>query len=64
MTRDAFHRLMTDPNTSTRLDSMLADNARVDADLEAARQRQRSEDIYVSAVRAWFRRTDPRSEVA
>lgn len=60
MTREAFHKLMTDSATPARLDAMLADNARVDADLEAARQRQRSEDIYVSAVRAWFRRTDPR----
>lgn len=58
MTKTEFHKFLIDPATSTLLDRMLEDNARLDDD-EAA-QRARNEAVYTAAIRAWFAKTEAR----
>lgn len=40
MTRESFHRFITDPATAAKLSAMLADNASVDAAMEKSGPRQ------------------------
>lgn len=52
MTREAFKALLRHPQTTILLDRWAKEE-------EVERlQRERNEDVYLSAIQNWFRRTD------
>lgn len=57
MTKSEFRQFITDPHTSTLLDRMLEDNARVDADLEA--KRAQNDAVFDRWIQSFWAKTDP-----
>lgn len=59
MTKEQFGVFLRDPATGPKLDAMLAECRVTDAELESIRQKARNDDLVTTAIRAFFRRTDP-----